>query len=249
MPETIIGTRTKLELISESHGSIRVPLAQSFDYTPGFTERKIFEFDNAEAALVVTQFDGVDIRFDYLDTDSKLVDAALNDLDPGLTVTEHDPSVLREVNIILNVRSEDGLIFQSVLAKGVRIKGVTATEPVREEGVITVDGGATNVLRYKGAALLYSRILANTPDASVYDQSIPPNSTSDQNFAVSTPFKITLDKTAVAINEAGDLGVLILKNGEEVDTGFTLTSTEFTVDDPGPDATDIWEVITAFIDS
>lgn len=248
MPETIVGTRTKLELISASHGTIRVPLAQSFDYTPGFTERKIFEFDNDETALVVTQFDGVDIRFDYLDTDSKLVDASLNDLDPGATVTEHDPSVLKEINVILNVRGEDGLIFQSVLVKGVRIKGATATEPVREEGVITVDGGAENALRYKGAALLYSRILANVPDASVYTQSIPPNSSSDQNFAVSTPFKITLDKTAVVINEAGDLGVLVLKNGEAVDTGFTLTSTEFTVADPGPLDTDVWEVVTAFID-
>ena len=248
MPETIVGTRTKLELISETHGAIRVPLAQSFDYTPGFTERKIFEFDNDEAALVVTQFDGVDIRFDYLDTDSKLVDASLNDLDPGATVTEHDPSVLREINIILNVRGEDGLIFQSVLAKAVRIKGVTATEPVREEGVITVDGGSTNVLRYKGAGLLYTRILASVPDASVYTQSIPPNSATDKNFPGSGPFDVTLDETAVAINEAGDLAVLVLKNGEEIDTGFTLTSTTFTLSTT-PVTTDVYEVITAFIDS
>lgn len=248
MPETVVGTRTKLELISETHGSIRVPLAQSFDYTPNFTERTIFEFDNDEAALVVTSFDGVDIRFDYLDSDSKLVDAALNDLDPGSTVTVHDPSVLKESNIILNVRGEDGLIFQSVIAKGVRISGISSTEPVREESTITIDGAATNVLRLKGAALLYSRILANTPDASVYDQVVPPNSSTDQNFAVSTPFKITLDKTAQAIDDAGTLAVLVLKNSEVVTTGFTITTTEFTVDDPGPLATDIWEVVTAYLD-
>lgn len=248
MTDTVVGTRTKLELISESHGAIRVPLAQSFDYTPLFTERKIFEFDNDEAKLVVTQFDGVDLRFNYLDTDSKLVDASLNDLDPGASVTEHDPSVLKEVNIILNVKDEDGVIFQSILAKGVRIKGAATTEPVREESVITIDGGATNVLRYKGAALLYTRILADTPDASVYTQSIPPNSASDKNFPAVADYKITLDETAVAINEAGDLAVLVLKNGEEVDTGFTLTATEFEIDS-APAATDVWEVITAYVDS
>lgn len=248
MPETVVGTRTKLELISVTHGSIRVPLAQSFDYTPNFTERTIFEFDNDEAALVVTSFDGVDIRYDYLDSDSKLVDAALNDLDPGATVTVHDPSVLTETNVIVNVRDESGLIFQSVIAKGVRVTGVSSTEPVREESTITVDGAATNVLRLKGAALLYSRILASVPDASVYDQVIPPNSSTDQNFAGSTPFKITLDKTAQAIDDAGTLAVLVLKNGEVVTTGFTLTTTEFTVADPGPATTDVWEVVTAYLD-
>lgn len=249
MPETVVGTRTKLELISESHGAVRVPLAQSFDYTPNFEERKIFEFDNDEAVLVVTNFDGVDIRFDYLGSDSKLVDAMLNDLDPGATVTQHDPSTMKEILTILNVRGEDGLIFQSVLAKGVRVKGVASTEPVREESTITVDGGAINVLRFIGAGLLYTRILDDTPDASVFTQSIPPNSRLDKNFPATTAFTITLDETAVAIDEAGTLAVLVRKNGEAVDTGFTLTSTQFTVDDPGPSDTDIWEVITAFIDS
>ena len=124
MAETVVGTRTKLELISQSHGSIRVPLAQSFDYTPNFSERTIFEFDNDEASLVVTSFDGVDVRFDYLDSDSKLVDASLNDLDPSLAVTTHDPSVLKETQVILNVRGEDGLVSQSIIAKYMNISTV-----------------------------------------------------------------------------------------------------------------------------
>lgn len=249
MADTVVGTRTKLELISESHGSIRVPLAQNFDYTPNFEERKIFEFDNDEAALVVTSFDGVDVRWDYFDSDSKLVDAALNDLDPGATVTVHDPSVLKELNIILNVRNTDGVIFQSVLAKGVRISGVSSTEPVREESTVTVDGGATNVLRLKGAAILYTRILADTPDASVYEQSIPPNSSTDKNFPASPgPYTVTLDETPVAFNEDGDKLLLVLKNGEEVDTGFSLVGSDFTVS-AEPAATDVWEVIVAYIDS
>lgn len=247
MPETVVGTRTKLLLVSKTHGIIRVPLAQSFDYTPRFTERTLFEFDNAEAALVVSSFDGVDIRFDYFDSDSKLVDASINDLDPGASVTVHDPSVMKKLNVILNVKGEDGLIFQSIIAKEVRVKGITATEPVREESRVTVDGAAINVLRIKGAAMLYSRILAFAPDASVYDQVVPPNADTDQNFPVSTPFEITLDKASVVIDGGTKRDVIVLKNGEIETTGWTLTSTKFTLDDEPLD-TDIWEVVTAYTD-
>lgn len=243
--ETIVGTRTKLLLVSKSHGIVRVPLAQSFDYTPKFTERTIFEFDNTEAALVVTSFDGVDVRFDYFDTDSALVDAVLNDNDPSSAVNTYDPSQLKELNIILNVKGEDGLIFQSILAKGTRVKGVTTTEPVREESRITIDGAARNALRIKGAAMLYTRAIAAVPDVSVYLQAIPPNADTDQNFNGSD--EVTLDETAVAINAAGDLAVLVLKNGEVTDTGWTLTTTTFTLDAPAA-ATDVWEIVTAYVD-
>jgi len=246
MAETVVGTRTKLELVSQSHGAVRVPLAQSFDYTPRFTERTIFEFDNNEAALVVSTFDGSDVRFDYLDSDSNLVDSMLNDLDPTSSIVTHDPSVLREIQIILNIRNENGKIFQSVIAKGVRIRGVASTEPVREESTITIDGAATNVLRLKGGALEYNRILADTPDVSVYQQAIPPNSHTDKNFPAIAPFEITFDNTAVAFNEAGDFGVLVLKNGEVATAGYTITSTKFTLDSE-PASTDVWEAVTTYL--
>src|SRR3972149_4048626 len=124
MAETVVGTRTKLEITSKSHGIVRVPLAQAFDYTPRYDERTIFEFDNSEAALVVTSYNGAEVRFDYFDSDSKLVDAMLNDVDPGSTITVHDPSILKGIHCILNVRNEDGKIFQSIIAKFVRIRGV-----------------------------------------------------------------------------------------------------------------------------
>ena len=249
MAETVIGTRTKLELISRSHGIIRVPLAQSFDYTPRYDERTLFEFDRADATLVVTTFSGVDIRFDYFDSDSKLVDAVLNDTDPGAEITVHDPSVLQQIQTLLNVRGEDGKVFQGVLAKNVRIRGDAATEPVREESRVTIDGAATNVLRLKGGALLYTRMLANTPDPSVYQQAIPPNSATDKNFPAVSPYEVTLDQPAelVTINGVQRRDILVLKNGEEVSTGWTLTATEFTVDS-APAATDVWEVITAYLD-
>ena len=247
MPETIVGTRTKLELVSETHGSVRVPLNQNFDYTPRFTERVIFEFDNDEAALIVSSFDGVDIRFDYLDSDSKLVDAALNDLDPGASVTVMDHSTLKSLNIFLNVKGEDGVIFQSILAKGVRVKGAATTEPVREESSVTIDGTATNVLRVKGAAILYTRILHDTPDVSVFLQGSL-NSSVDKNFPANPgPYTVAFDETAVNLG-GGEYALLVLKNDEIADTAdYTLTAADITLT-AEPADTDVWEVYTTYID-
>jgi|GEM_PF-6409453 len=248
--ETVIGTRTKLELSSRSHGIIRVPLAQSFDYTPRFSERTIFEFDRDEAAIVVTTFDGVDVRFDYFDSDSNLVDSVFNDLDPSSTITMHNPATLRAFNAMLNVRSETtGLIFQSVLAHGCRVRGVATVEPVREESRITVDAAAQNVRRLKGAAMLYSRMLANMPDASVYEQTDPPNSDVDQNFPAMSPYEITLNEATEEVDTAGTRYLLVLKNGEEADTAeFTVSATKFTLTS-APATTDVWEAWTAYIDT
>lgn len=247
--ETVIGTRTKLELISQTHGAIRVPLAQSFDYTPRYSERTIFEFDRTEAVLVVTTFDGVDIRFDYFDTDSKLVDSVLNDLDPGADVTLHDPSTLREFQVMLNMRSEvTGLIFQSVFAHGCRVRGVAAAEPVREESRITVDVAAENVRRIKGAAIQYARFLAATPGMDVYEQAVPPNSQTDIAMTMGDTVG-TFANTNVAINEDGDFGLLVLLDGNELDAGaYTLTSTTITLD-TALDADSVLEVWTAYEDS
>lgn len=251
--ETVIGTRTLLELVSASHGAIRVPLAQSFDYTPRFTERTIFEFDRSEAVLVVTTFDGVDIRFDYFDTDSKLVDSVLNDLDPGSDITLHDPSTLREFQVVLNMRSETtGLIFQSVLAHGCRVRGVSSAEPVREEARITIDAAAENVRRLKGAAILYTRVLDDMAAMSVYDQVIPPNSRLDSTW-VAVQDDVDLAHEAQPINEDGDLVLLALKNGEDsTGVGYTIATmmgtTTITLD-LSPATTDVWEFYTAYIDS
>lgn len=243
--ETIQGVRTKLVLVSGNHGAIRVPLAQSFNYTPRITERTINEFDNLEAAQVVTSFDGVDVTFDYLDTESKLVDAMFADVDPASAVIVDDPTNYQSVHVFANMKGlETGKIFSSVLAKSCRAKGSPYTEPVKEEARITRDLSGTNVLKIKGAAILYSRILASVSTA--YDQAIPPNCYVDLAFAGTTPFEATLPKTGLLYN--GSYALWVLKNGEEVTTGFTVTATKFTVA-TAPAATDVWEVFTLYVDS
>jgi hypothetical protein len=245
--ETIQGVRTKLIVVSYSHGTIRVPLAQSFNYTPRLTERTINEFDNLEAAQIVTSFDGVDITFDYLDSDSKLVEAMFADVDPDSDAIVDDPTSYKKVYVFANMKGlESTKIFASVLAKGCRTKGAPYTEPVKEEAKVTRDLSGTNVLKIKGAAVQYERILAHTPDVSVYEQVIPPNAYADLNFPDSPgPYEITHAEDALSTN--GKYYLVVLKNGSEVITGFTATATKFTVAD-APAATDVWEVYTAYLD-
>jgi len=246
--ESIQGVRTKLVLISRSFGAIRIPLAQSFNYTPRITERTINEFDNLEAAQVVTSFDGIDVTFDYLDSDSHLVESCFANADPGADVTIDDPTAYKQVNVFANMKGlESGKIFASILAKNCRAKGSPYTEPVKEEARVSRDLSGTNVLKVKGGAILYTRILAATPDVSVYEQIIPPNAYEDDNFPATTPFEVTLAKTGIDVG-GSKYYLWVLKNGSEATTGFTVTDEKFTVD-AEPEDTDIWEVFTVYIDS
>ena len=99
--ETIYGTSAKLSLVSQQHGSVRVPLNQNFDYTPRFSSKTIFEFDRTDAALVVSLFEGADVRFEYLDTESKLVDSCINDVDPASAIVVDDPATYSEIRCLI----------------------------------------------------------------------------------------------------------------------------------------------------
>lgn len=249
--EFVVGTDTLFELISETHGAVRVPLAQNFDYTPAFDERRIFEFDRSDAIAVVTNFNGVDISFNYFDTKSILVDTVVNDLDPAASAPLDDPSNYKELHALLNVRDSDGKIFQSVLCKFIRVRGSATTEPVREEATITRDGAATNVFRLKGVAIEYSRVLK--VGSSAFTQGSA-NSRSDKTAAlVSGNQEFSTDNTPVAITAAdpnlnGNKIVFVMKNGEEYTGTITVTGSVVSIPDANFATDDVFEVFTAFVD-
>lgn len=248
--ETVVGTDTLLELISQTHGVIRVPLAQNFDYTPAFDERRLFEFDSSEAVAIVTNFDGVEISFNYFDSDSKLVDAAINDLDPAAIATVDDPANYKEIAIMLNIRKpSDNTIFQSVLCKFTRIRGSASAEPVREEGTITRDGTATNVLRFKGVALEYNRLLRAGSSAFAQGNS---NSQSDKTAVLNVGnFEATTDNTPQVVSAAdpnldGKALILVLKNGTEFKNA-TLAGSTIQIPEADFATDDVFEVFTTFV--
>ena len=89
---------------------------QKFNITPRITERTINEFDDLEPALIVTNYEAVDCTFEYVDSDSNLVDAAINDQDPTATVVVDDPSAYQPFNLFANSKSlTTGKIFASTL--------------------------------------------------------------------------------------------------------------------------------------
>jgi type III secretion system FlhB-like substrate exporter len=251
--ETIYGTNAKLSLVSQQHGSIRVPLNQNFDYTPRFTSKTIFEFDRTDAALVVSLFEGADVRFEYLDTESKLVDSCINDVDPASAIVVDDPATYSEINIYLNIKNSLGKIFQSVLAMGVKVKGSATTEPVRDESRITRDCEALNVLRIKGGAIEYTR--AKTAASTAFAQGTANNST-DVVAAPSSPVGSSIVTLAHEPEVARNTNryLVILLNGtdiSEMDSPPTVVfsgvdNTTVTVT-PNLEVTDVLELFTVYI--
>ena len=218
--EFVVGTHTKVELISGSHGAVRVPLAQTFDYTPSYDEKRIYEFDSPGIVAVVTNFNGVEVRFDHFDSDSKLVDAALNDLDPAADATVDDPAQLQYKNlcILVNVRKRsDNKLFQSILCKSVRLTGAAAAEPVRDEATIARSGIALNVLRLKGVALEYTRAMKAGSTAFVQSSA---NSYEDSVAAVVSNYcEWDVANTPTVVSAAdtsldGTALIYLLKNGD-----------------------------------
>lgn len=252
--EVIYGFNTKLSLVSQTHGAIRVPLNQNFDYTPRFTAKTIFEFDRLDAALIVSLFEGADIRFEHLDTDSKLVDAAVNDQNPGAAIVEDDPSNYKEINIFLNTKNSLGKIFQCVIAKGVRLKGSATTEPVRDESRITRDGESLNVLRIKGGAMEYNRALTATSTA--FAQGSANDATDVVSDESTTPGSsiVTLTNAPEVIPSTGTRYVLILLNGTDISlldspptVAFSGTGNKKVTVTPAITDTDVLEIFSVYI--
>lgn len=249
--ELIQGVRTKLVLVSATHGAVRVPLAQSLNYTPKLTERNINEFDNLEIAQVVTTFDGVDVTFDYLDSDSKYVDAMFADVSPAAAVVIDDPSNYKKVNAFANLKGLDsGKIVASILVKSARAKGAPYTEPVKEEAKVTRDLSANNVIKVKGKAIKYDRFVASGwSGAGTYGQSVPPNDSSDIVLPGTSGYSGALSKTAVPYDGASGYDLYVLKNGSDVTgvSGYEMTSGVFSVD-VAPGSGDVWEVFYLYTD-
>lgn len=249
--EFIRGKNTKLQLASATHGVVEVPLAQNFDYTPAFDERRIFEFDSADAVAVVAEFNGVEIRFDHFDSESKLVDAMVNDVNPAATAIVDDPAHYQDLTVFLNIRKESTQqIFQSVLVIGCKLNGAAAAEPVREEAAISRSGAATNVLRLKGVALEYNRVLRS--GSSAFPQGLA-NSYSD---VVAVPY---LSKYIVNLNHTPQLvkandpslnntGLILVLKNNDVFTKAVLNGT--TVEIPSADfgVNDVFEIFTTYLD-
>lgn len=251
--ETVLGTQTKLVLVSQTHGSIRVPLNQRFDYTPRYTSRTIFEFDREDAAINISLFEGADIAFEYLDTESKLVDAAVNDADPGADVVVDNPAAYKEVNVFLNIKNSAGVIFQSVLAKGVRIKASATTEPVREESRITREGDALNVLRVKGGAIEYTRAL--TTASTAFDQGTANDGEDTVTDEITTPGSsiFTLDNDPELVDDPKRY-LLALVNGTDNDSldspytiAFSGTGNKTVTVTPAITNGDVFELFTVYI--
>jgi hypothetical protein len=249
--EFIRGKETKIELVSLTHGAVEIPLAQNFDYSPGFDERRIYEFDNDEIAAVVTNFNGSEVRFDHFDSDNKLVDAMINDVDPASTAILDDPAHYKVVTIFLNIRKlSNNKIFQSVLCKVVTLTGAATAEPVREEATMSRSGISINTYRIKGCALEYTRALR--VGSSAFAQGSKNSEVDKVAELYLNNYIVNLSHTPQTINSGdpdlnGKALILVLKNGD-VYTKATLSDTTIYIPSSDFSTNDVFEIFTTYVD-
>ena len=143
---------------------------------------------------------------------------------------------------------DTGLIISSVLCKACRAKGSPYTEPVKEEAKVTRDLSATNVIKVKGAAIMYARIHLAT-GYSGYSQAVPPNAYTDLGISgLSGAYRAFSGYTLIPYDGASGYDFWVLKNGEEVTTGYTMSASGFITTDPCG-ANDTWEVFGLYVDT
>ena len=248
MPDIFFGQNAEFKLISKSHGAFSLGFVESFEVDPSHANKRLYFFNKKEA-LPITIFEGVNGRFGYLETEERLFLAAVMDVDPSSDMINDDPSAYIDFHGLLNCRNEYGVIKNGIFVKMMRISGVPESMTPREEQHSQVGFIGSTRYKVKGGGILYSRVLAATPDPSVY---LSPD---DTNFDGTG--KVTLTKLPVSINIKDRITtrpwLAIYKNGEDQtlsqETNPTITFDTLTgVVDLGaaPLATDVWEFYTPF---
>lgn len=242
MPTTTVqkGIRTKVNIVSKTHGRKEVPMVQGFSITPNLESESVGEFGSEKPVLSINSFTDADVSFDYLQSDNTIIEAMIMDTDPTQTIQYLDISNARPVQLFLNhINHTTGKIYAGVVVQQAVISGYPFTEGLKENASYSVTFKTAFAHIIQGAAILYTRGVPSgftgftTPD--------------DKTFDVSN--QITLDQPAASFQLAGGTTtknyVLVLKNGEPVTTGFTISGSTVTLD-AAPAATDVWEFFTVY---
>lgn len=168
MPDIFFGQNTSFDLISKTHGRKRLKFVEAFEVDPSHTNKRLWFF-NSKEALAISIFEGINGSYGYLETEEKFFLAMVMDQDPDLDVINDDPGAYLAYNILLNSRNESGKQRNAIFAKGCRIAGVPESMAPREEQHSRVSFIGSTRYKLKGGGIAYYRVLAATPDPSVFE--------------------------------------------------------------------------------
>lgn len=167
MADIFYGQNTSFDLVSQTHGRKRLKFVETFEVDPSHSNKRLYFF-NTKESLAISIFEGVNGNFGYLETEETYFLAMVMDQDPSLDIINDDPGAYLEFNILLNSRNERGNQRNSIFVKGCRIAGVPESMAPREEQHSRVGFIGKTRYKIKGGGIMYLRVLAQTPDSSVF---------------------------------------------------------------------------------
>lgn len=250
MTNIYFGQNAELSLISRSHGRFSLGYCESFEVEPQHTQKKLYFFNKKEA-LPISILEGGAGRFGYLESEELYILGTLLDKNVReMDVINDDPAAYQEFHLMMNAKNQFGVLDMGVLVKRAKAAGNPSGMTPRDEQHGTFGFQCATRYLIKGAAIGYARILQSTPD--------PLLTTTDDDVtaaqaAPGDPWIADLPSTPVMINiedaKTERLYFYVLKNGDEVKTGFTVTDAptpQISIPEAEFAAGDVYELFYAY---
>jgi len=236
-----IGKDTRIDICSQSHGRKRVPMAQTLSFTPTKAVTLVGEFDNRYPVTNFETFEGVDVAFEVTMSDQNDVEAMIMDTNLDSNVIQNDPAQHQPVTIFCNYTGHNsGYGYAAEYAEGLRVSAFPTTSNLKDATKTPYSFKGTRYLRVAGkkgqkCSIQYDRFTRGTvPVVTADDNPL------DSNGAG------TFDKLPITLPLAGGANgpnyIRVKKNGQIVESGFTIVSSTFTAS--GIADQDIYEVWT-----
>lgn len=252
MTNLYYGQNAEFSLVSRSHGRFELGYCESMEIEPQHTQKKLYFFNKKEG-LPVSILEGASGRFGYLESEELHILGVLMNINTRTkTVIVDEPAAYQEFHVILNAKSDTGVLDLGILAKRCRAAGNPASMTPRDEQHGSFGYQAATRYVVKGAGIAYDRILSATPDASLTQLDSDLHFVDGTAGPPATSASVTLSHTPELINIEAVTTTryyfYVLKNGSEVKTGFTIdpVTNKFELSPGVNPATDVWEVFYAY---
>lgn len=238
-----------------NHQLVPMPVLQTFNITPKQTSETVPQFGKLNANITVPDYADCEVAFDIIESDLFQVYAAIMDLPPNSTAFTYMPEMLlhNEFTAFGNqFHEETGGIFESFIVTGISLTSSSRTQDPSKSAKISFKGTGTIYRQAMGVAIDYARFTNSSPAYTTpYDVVLSSGYAGTLNNLAATNLLPPNLPNFVANTYTNYQ--LVLKNGEPITTGFSISAASPSVfdlldstDSPSINAsglaTDIYEV-------
>jgi len=232
--EIVKGKKTKCSMISVLGEEARISLQQGLEFSPTTTEEQIPEFDNDEAAVIITTLDKYDASLTYLESSDEKMAAIIM----GIPLTSEVVPVVagrtKDVAWIANCKGDDGKVFRCFVAKPGSVKALPVS--------VQVDGNKNAKRVDLSHPMVYDIFKAEAVRDKLVSTDFSENA-ENQNHYEAALSATPVELPAGTVADSAQKFLFVRKNGEVVTEGFSITEdNKLDIGVTEPEASDFWEV-------